>query len=256
MAARSLEADTIGTFIREDSATREILQEESETAKSDDLKDLLPYGFAVHHAGMTRPDRNLVEDLFADRHIQVTRGERARAADDTTTHINTHTPVLGLARCDSRMLVSSRRARATRRARVGSLIVVDVSSRLVSSRLVSSRLVSSRLATKARRLDGSPPRAGRRALLPRRVAGARLDGDARVGRQPAGAHGHHQGDADLLAREGDVGRALAARHHAGRCLLVVVLACRWKWGRVGLARACLLADGGVVFERTSGVNRN
>uniref|UniRef100_A0A671PW09 Activating signal cointegrator 1 complex subunit 3 n=1 Tax=Sinocyclocheilus anshuiensis TaxID=1608454 RepID=A0A671PW09_9TELE len=31
-----------------------------------ELKDLLPYGFAIHHAGMTRVDRTLVEDLFAD----------------------------------------------------------------------------------------------------------------------------------------------------------------------------------------------
>ena len=36
-----------------------------------ELKDLLPYGFAIHHAGMSRLDRTLVEDLFADRHIQV-----------------------------------------------------------------------------------------------------------------------------------------------------------------------------------------
>uniref|UniRef100_A0A8C1UDT3 Activating signal cointegrator 1 complex subunit 3 n=1 Tax=Cyprinus carpio TaxID=7962 RepID=A0A8C1UDT3_CYPCA len=36
-----------------------------------ELKDLLPYSFAIHHAGMTRVDRTLVEDLFADRHIQV-----------------------------------------------------------------------------------------------------------------------------------------------------------------------------------------
>lgn len=35
------------------------------------MKDLLPYGFAIHHAGMTRVDRTLVEDLFADKHIQV-----------------------------------------------------------------------------------------------------------------------------------------------------------------------------------------
>ncbi|XP_042586353.1 U5 small nuclear ribonucleoprotein 200 kDa helicase-like [Cyprinus carpio] len=39
--------------------------------KNLELKDLLPYGFAIHHAGMTRVDRTLVEDLFADRHIQV-----------------------------------------------------------------------------------------------------------------------------------------------------------------------------------------
>ena len=30
-----------------------------------DLKELLPYGFAIHHAGMTRADRNSVEDLYA-----------------------------------------------------------------------------------------------------------------------------------------------------------------------------------------------
>jgi pre-mRNA-splicing helicase BRR2 len=31
----------------------------------------LPYGFAIHHAGMTRSDRSLVEELYADRHIPV-----------------------------------------------------------------------------------------------------------------------------------------------------------------------------------------
>ena len=39
--------------------------------QNNDLKDLLPYGFAIHHAGMSRLDRTLVEELFADRHIQV-----------------------------------------------------------------------------------------------------------------------------------------------------------------------------------------
>uniref|UniRef100_A0A671T404 Activating signal cointegrator 1 complex subunit 3 n=1 Tax=Sinocyclocheilus anshuiensis TaxID=1608454 RepID=A0A671T404_9TELE len=42
-----------------------------EHAGKNQLKDLLPYSFAIHHAGMTRVDRTLVEDLFADRHIQV-----------------------------------------------------------------------------------------------------------------------------------------------------------------------------------------
>ena len=36
-----------------------------------ELQDLLKYGFAVHHAGLSRADRMLVEDLFADGHIQV-----------------------------------------------------------------------------------------------------------------------------------------------------------------------------------------
>lgn len=66
-----LENDTLGHFLREGSASTEVLRTESEQVKSLELKDLLPYGFAIHHAGMSRVDRTLVEDLFADRHIQV-----------------------------------------------------------------------------------------------------------------------------------------------------------------------------------------
>ncbi|XP_037076641.1 LOW QUALITY PROTEIN: putative U5 small nuclear ribonucleoprotein 200 kDa helicase, partial [Pollicipes pollicipes] len=66
-----LEKDTLGQFLREGSASTEVLRTEAEQVKNIELKDLLPYGFAIHHAGMTRVDRTLVEDLFADRHIQV-----------------------------------------------------------------------------------------------------------------------------------------------------------------------------------------
>jgi len=66
-----LERDTLGQFLREDSASMEVLRLESEQVKNLELKDLLPYGFAIHHAGMSRVDRTLVEDLFADKHIQV-----------------------------------------------------------------------------------------------------------------------------------------------------------------------------------------
>ena len=51
--------------------SREILQSHTDLVKSNDLKDLLPYGFAIHHAGMKRGDRQLVEDLFCDGHVQV-----------------------------------------------------------------------------------------------------------------------------------------------------------------------------------------
>lgn len=66
-----LEKDTLGTFLREGSASMEVLRSEAEQVKNSELKELLPYGFAIHHAGMTRVDRTLVEDLFADRHIQI-----------------------------------------------------------------------------------------------------------------------------------------------------------------------------------------
>ncbi|RKP06268.1 P-loop containing nucleoside triphosphate hydrolase protein [Thamnocephalis sphaerospora] len=67
----ALERDTIGQFLRQDSAVREILQSEAASVKDANLQDLLPYGFAIHHAGMSRVDRTLVEDLFGDGHVQV-----------------------------------------------------------------------------------------------------------------------------------------------------------------------------------------
>lgn len=66
------ERDEMSSFVRDGSASQEILREEaSASVKNSDLKDVLPYGFAIHHAGMAREDRELVEDLFADRHIGV-----------------------------------------------------------------------------------------------------------------------------------------------------------------------------------------
>ncbi|KAJ8528853.1 hypothetical protein K7X08_030497 [Anisodus acutangulus] len=67
----ALANDTLSKFLGEDSLIREILQSQMELVKSNDLKDLLPYGFAIHHAGLVRADRQLVEELFADGHVQV-----------------------------------------------------------------------------------------------------------------------------------------------------------------------------------------
>jgi pre-mRNA-splicing helicase BRR2 len=63
--------DQLSKFLPEDIGFREILLSESKEAKDPDLQDLLPHGFAIHHAGMKREDRTLVEDLFRDRCIQV-----------------------------------------------------------------------------------------------------------------------------------------------------------------------------------------
>jgi pre-mRNA-splicing helicase BRR2 len=73
MALRDLaiENDTVGSFIVPESATAEILKEEGEHASNADLKELLEYGFGIHHAGMTRADRNTVEELFENKHVQV-----------------------------------------------------------------------------------------------------------------------------------------------------------------------------------------
>ncbi|OLY81668.1 U5 small nuclear ribonucleoprotein 200 kDa helicase [Smittium mucronatum] len=67
----AIERQLVANFVNQDGASREILLSEAESTKDQVLKDILPYGFAVHHAGMTRVDRTLVEELFADGHIQV-----------------------------------------------------------------------------------------------------------------------------------------------------------------------------------------
>ncbi|KAF3762397.1 hypothetical protein M406DRAFT_63315 [Cryphonectria parasitica EP155] len=68
---KAMEMDTINQILKSDVGSREILQEASDQATDKDLKDLLPYGLGIHHAGMGRADRTDVEDLFADGHIQV-----------------------------------------------------------------------------------------------------------------------------------------------------------------------------------------
>src|SRR5260221_12642293 len=56
----AVEKETITQFVKADGATREILTEEAGSVKDRNLRDLLPFGFAIHHAGMTREDRGLV----------------------------------------------------------------------------------------------------------------------------------------------------------------------------------------------------
>ena len=68
---KALEMETIGQILRSDAASREILEEESAQVMDRDLKELMPYGFGIHHAGMSRSDRSSVEDLFADGSLQV-----------------------------------------------------------------------------------------------------------------------------------------------------------------------------------------
>ena len=65
------ELATIGQILRSDAASIEVLKEEAEGVQNRDLKELLPFGFAIHHAGMSRADRTSVEDLFAEGMIQV-----------------------------------------------------------------------------------------------------------------------------------------------------------------------------------------
>ena len=51
--------DTIAAFLQDGSASQEILLTEAESTTNLELKDLLPYGFAIHRAEMNRTDRHV-----------------------------------------------------------------------------------------------------------------------------------------------------------------------------------------------------
>ena len=67
----AIENDELANFCKDDTATMEILREEAAGTKDRDLKELLVKGFGIHHAGMAREDRSLVESLFEEGHIKV-----------------------------------------------------------------------------------------------------------------------------------------------------------------------------------------
>jgi activating signal cointegrator complex subunit 3 len=62
---------TIDEFKSEDHPYFMVGQKAMEKARSKQVKDLFGFGLAVHHAGLLRPDRNLVESLFSKGVIKV-----------------------------------------------------------------------------------------------------------------------------------------------------------------------------------------
>jgi len=54
----------LSKFLKSDSAHKELLLSQVEKCDSQDLKEILPFGIGIHHAGMTKRDRTMVENLF------------------------------------------------------------------------------------------------------------------------------------------------------------------------------------------------
>ena len=67
----AMERNELAKLIPEDSASKGVLSHESQNVKTAELKDLLPFGIGIHHAGLPQSDRATVEDLFAARHLNV-----------------------------------------------------------------------------------------------------------------------------------------------------------------------------------------
>ena len=68
---KAVEMETIGQILRSDAGSRQYLAENAESVDDPNLKDIMPYGFGIHHAGMTLADRTTVQELFADGSLQV-----------------------------------------------------------------------------------------------------------------------------------------------------------------------------------------
>ena len=81
----AMAGEVVARILSPDSASFRILEEEAANCKSTDLRDLMPFGIAIHHAGMDRMDRRLVEDLFHEKHVQVGEGGAGRMGHDGNT---------------------------------------------------------------------------------------------------------------------------------------------------------------------------
>ena len=62
--------DELGKFLKSEEC-KSILESEGANSKNDKLKELLPYGFGIHHAGLHRIDRTTVEYLFGDKRLNI-----------------------------------------------------------------------------------------------------------------------------------------------------------------------------------------
>ena len=63
--------DLLSLFVGDLTESKQILRSQKDSFVNPDLAELIEYGIGIHHAGLERNDRNLVEDLFADKHLAV-----------------------------------------------------------------------------------------------------------------------------------------------------------------------------------------
>lgn len=67
----AMEASEITKIMPQSEGVQEILRSQADMSYNADLKELLPYGIGIHHAGMKREDRQAVEDLFFGGHLRM-----------------------------------------------------------------------------------------------------------------------------------------------------------------------------------------
>ncbi|KAG0662889.1 DEIH-box ATPase [Maudiozyma exigua] len=71
LRAKFLESELADKLINSEAGSKEILKSESNNILDQDLKKLLTHGIGIHHAGLSREDRSMAEDMFADGLLRV-----------------------------------------------------------------------------------------------------------------------------------------------------------------------------------------
>lgn len=67
----AMEEDEIDAFDTHDHQRFQLHRRDISTSRNKEMKELFDYGFGIHHAGMLRSDRNMMERMFEDQAIKV-----------------------------------------------------------------------------------------------------------------------------------------------------------------------------------------
>lgn len=68
---QAMEEGEIDLFDTHDHPKFQLYRRDISTSRNKEMKELFDYGFGIHHAGMLRSDRNMIERMFEDNAIKV-----------------------------------------------------------------------------------------------------------------------------------------------------------------------------------------
>ena len=90
----------LGSFDPREHPKFDFYRRDISTSRNKEMKELFDDGFGIHHAGMLRSDRNMMERMFEDQAIKV--GSSLGSCDETLIPYRccvVHRPWLGVSIC-------------------------------------------------------------------------------------------------------------------------------------------------------------
>lgn len=76
----AMEAGMVSSFETREHPKFEFYRRDIATSRNKEMKELFDAGFGIHHAGMLRSDRNMMERMFEDTAIKVSPGSAIQDA--------------------------------------------------------------------------------------------------------------------------------------------------------------------------------